>query len=209
MAQYCATSDITDYVDFDSDATVDNNLISDLITRASKIIDNHCGRNFDAAVAVPLVSSDCTTRLFDAVRDAEGLMLWLDHDLAGAVTITNGDGVAVTTDQYVLLPTNEPPYYAVKLKASSGVAWTYTSDPEEAISIVGHWSYNTTSDNIADITWACVRLVHWLYKQRESSADLDRPLMVEGSGTVIMPTRLPADVLSVLEPYRRMKVWAA
>jgi hypothetical protein len=52
-------------------------------------------------------------------------------------------------------------------------------------------------------------LVHWLYKQRESSADLDRPLMVEGSGNVIMPTRLPADVLSVLEPYRRMKVWAA
>ena len=203
MASYAASSDILDYIDFDSDVTVDTALIADLITRASKRIDDYCGRTFVA------FDSDYTTRYFDALRDIWGPELFFDRDVSILSTVTNGDGAVVTTDQYVTLPTNETPWYGIRLKASSGVAWTYASDPEEAISIAGHWSYNSTSDNLTAVTDACVRMVTWMYRQRESQADLDRPLMVEGTGNILMPTRLPDDVRAILNPYRRAKVWAA
>jgi hypothetical protein len=202
MAQYCTVADVTTYVDFDTDATVDNTLLGDLITRASKRIDDYCGRTFVA------FDSDYTTKTFDALANVWGPELFFGHDLGIVSTITNGDAAVVTTDQYVLLPSEGPPYFTIRLKASSGVAWTYASDPEEAISVIGHWSYNSTSDNLTAMTDACVRMVTWMYKQRESQADLDRPLMVEGSGNILMPTRLPDDVRAILNPYRRAGVWA-
>jgi hypothetical protein len=203
MASYAATSDVTDYVDFGSDANADSDLIDALIVRASKRIDDYCGRTFI------VFDSDYSTRLFDGLRDVWGPELFFDKDISIMSTVTNGDGSVVTTDQYVTLPANETPWYGIRLKASSGVAWTFNSDPEEAISVIGHWSYNSTSDNLTAMTDACVRMVTWMYKQRESQADLDRPLMVEGSGNILMPTRLPDDVRAILNPYRRAKVWAA
>jgi hypothetical protein len=207
---YAASSDFEAYIDFDSDVTQDSDLIDGLLARATSIIDAYCGRVFTVVPVDPasLVASDLATsdtRYFDAARDVDGMELLLDRDLAYVVSITNGDGTTVTTDQYVLLPF-EPPHYSIKMRASSGTTWTYDSDPEQSIAIAGWWSFNSTTDNLPDILHACVRLTHWLYKQRESQADLDRPLMVAGSGNVIMPARLPEDVKSILDPYRIVRI---
>ncbi|MGB3988074.1 MAG: hypothetical protein WBK67_00020, partial [Minisyncoccales bacterium] len=53
-----------------------------------------------------------------------------------------------------------------------------------------------------DIQHACVRLTAFLYRQKDNSADIDRP-MITGDGVTIMPTNLPADVTRLLDRYKR------
>ena len=204
MSAYAATSDLVDWIDFDTDSTVDNALLGDLITRASGVINSYCGRNFDNA-------SDLTAsaRLFDASTDVMGLTLWLDRDLASPasdLTITNGDGTSVANTTVVTLPSDGPPYYALKAKASSSTPWTYDSDPEQSISVTGTWTYQALTPD--PIKQACLRLAQWFYKQRSSDSVSDQPVVM-ASGLTIMPAKLPADVLSMLEPYRYLRMGAA
>lgn len=217
MSSYCASSDLTDWIDFTTDATVDSALLGDIITRASGIINDYCGRVFDAPAALDSdggssdhstdgVLTNLATRYFDPIADVSRMTLFLDKDLASIGVVTNGDAAVVTTDEYVLLPTNESPYYAIKLKRSAGKVWTYTSDPEQSVTVTGWWSYALTVP--AAITHACMRLSQWIYKQRSSDAVSDQPIVL-ASGLTIMPAKLPADVLSMLEPYRRIWIGAA
>lgn len=90
------------------------------------------------------------TRYYDAVRDVlqtDARVLMLDDDLLAVTTLTNGDGVVVASDEYVFEPRNDSPRYAIRLLNSSGVVWTYTTDPENAISNLATWGYHT---NYAD-----------------------------------------------------------
>ena len=102
----------------------DDTLLTDCIVRAEGIIDSTTGRTFEA-------STD-STRTFDGEMDVVGRTLYLDADLCAITSITNGDGGAITAGQVVSEPRNTAPYYALTLKASSGLAWTYEDDPEDA-----------------------------------------------------------------------------
>lgn len=177
-----------------SGGTGDDTLLTDLLARAQAIIDRETGRTFEA-------SAD-STRKFDAVRDVDGPTLYLDEDLAQITSVTNGDGVAVASTNYVAEPRNRTPSYALRLLGSSSVAWTYDDDPENAISIAGRWAYSVSAPD--DIKHATIRLAAWLYRQRSDAAkDDDRPILA--NGVWIMPSRLPQDVASTLAEYR--KVW--
>ena len=180
---YCSLAQLKAYVgatDSDDDA-----LLTDCITRAEAVIDR------------------ATKRTFDAQQDVAGRTLYLDADLCAITSITNGDGAAITALQVVSEPRNHAPYYALTLKASAGLAWTYETDPEDAISVIGRWAYSTTPP--ADIEQACVRLAAWLYRQKDSSSDLDRP-MVSMDGATLLPAQIPADVQRMLQPYVRVAI---
>lgn len=185
---YCTLAEVKQYID--SDEVTDDALIEDLIDYAQKIIDDYCGRVFEA-------SSD-TTRKFSAVDDVEDAVLWLDEDLASITTITNGDGTTVTSSQYVTIPPNDAPYYGIRIRSDQSIAWTYSTYHENAISISGKWAFSTTAPN--SVKHACIRLAAFLYRQRDSSSDFDRPVVVEGSITVL-PGDLPRDVQLILRPY--------
>lgn len=190
---YCSLAQLKTYVgatDNDDDA-----LLTDCITRAEAVIDRATKRTFEA-------SAD-STRTFDAQQDVAGRTLYLDADLCAITSITNGDGAAITALQVVSEPRNHAPYYALTLKASTGLAWTYETDPEDAISVTGRWAYSTTPP--ADIEQACVRLAAWLYRQKDSSSDLDRP-MVSMDGATLLPAQIPADVQRMLQPYVRVAI---
>ena len=77
--------------------------------------------------------------------------------------------------------------------------WEF-DDSDDEISIAGTWGYSATPP--ADIAHACVRLAAFLYRQKDTSADIDRPLMT-GDGVTIMPSAIPQDVKSILDNYRR------
>lgn len=175
-------------------ATTDNDdtLLGALIDRAQSIIDRYCVRTFEASAN--------TERTFDAIKDVSGAMLWIDEDLCSINSITNGDGTTVTSSQYTTQPRNETPYYAIKLLASASVAWTYTTDPEDAITISGKWAYSESAP--ADVVQATLRLAAYLYRQRDNAADLDRAV-IAGNAT-ILPTSLPSDLKMILAPYRRI-----
>ncbi len=191
---YTSNSDLKTYLGIPSATTADDTLLTTLITRAQAAIDSYCRQSFEA--------SGDTTRYFDPTERVRGRTLYLDAPLCAITTLTNGDGNTIASNLYVKEPRNTTPWYALTLKADAGVAWTYTSAPENAISIAGKWAYATTAP--ADVVQACTRLAAYFYRQKENqSAELDRPV-VAGAGVVLLPGTLPSDIKSLLAPYRRL-----
>ena len=172
---------------------IENNADSDLLTtfRASAIA---YIEGPDGAQRLYEVTAD-STRRFDAIRDVDGLTLMLDHDLIGVTTLTNGDGTVIDSSSYILEglggERNTAPYRFIRLKSSSGLTWTYTTDAENAISLVGAWGYSASAP--ARIAQICRELVGWLYRQRGAPNDGtgDRP-MLTGDGVVILPGAVPS-----------------
>jgi uncharacterized phage protein (predicted DNA packaging) len=193
---YVTTAQVKRYINIDTDTTTDDTLIDDLIPRAQAEIDAHCNRTFEASAN--------STRYFNAVehveRDGRNALLYLDNDLCAINSITNGDGTTVTALQYTTQPRNETPYFAIKLLASSGVAWTYDDDPEDAIAISGKWAYSTSAP--ADIVQSCIELVVWMYRRRDTFVDFERPQM-SPDGTYFVPTSMPKGVEARLKRYKR------
>lgn len=173
--------------------TDDDALLTSLIARAQKIIESRTGRVFE--------SSTQEVRYFDGILDVSdnGRILYLDKDLCAIDWIKNGDGTTLKSADYVTIP-QSPPFYEIALLVSSGVVFMYQTDPERAISIRGNWAYSLTPP--ADIVHATIRLTAWLYRQKDTSADIDRPL-ITGDGVTIMPGHLPRDIIDILMYYRR------
>lgn len=180
-------------------------MLAAIITRASGIVDAYTGRIFTPA-------SDLTdaSRYYNPNEDVLGQVLFLDRDLAAATTVTNGDGVVVVASDRVFLPSGEltaisGPFYGIQLKSQSNLTWTYDSDPENSIIIAGSWTYALTTPDV--VTHATLRLSQWIYKQRSSDSVSDQPIVMT-SGLTIMPAKLPADVVDMLQPFRRLRVGA-
>lgn len=190
---YCSTADVKTYLDITS--SDDDALLADLIGRAEEAIDSHCDRIFEA--------SGDTDRSFDAKRDVDGRVLWLGYDLASVNSITNGDGTTVASDEYTTEPRNGTPYYALRLLGSATILWesdSTTGDPEDAITVNGEWAYS--ADAPADIEHACVRLASYYYRQKDAPV-FDTTAMPD-QGIIVVPKGVPADVVKLLEPYRRL-----
>lgn len=170
----------------------DDTLLAALLVRAQAIIDAHCRRTFEAAAD--------TTRYFDAEDDIDGDDLVVDTDLYSVTSVTNGDGTAIASTEYVLEPANHRPAYAICLKDTSSVVWTWSDHHENAISVTGRWAYSLTAP--ADIAHACIRLAAWLYRQKDTSVEVDAVSVTSG-GAVITPSGLPTDVTLLLRTYVR------
>lgn len=192
---YCTLAQVRTWIQYETGQTPDDTLITELIPDAQAWIDSHCTRTFEASAAA--------NRSFDAKRDVKGAMLYLDRDLASITSVTNGNGVAVTSGEYVTEPRNEAPYYAIRLLNSSGKVWECQSDGdcENAIVVNGIWAYGTSVP--ADVKRACIRLIAYWVKEREMVGDVERPMQSE-SGQVMQPASIPKVVIDMLKPYRRL-----
>ena len=179
MTDYTTLATIRSFGSFVS--TGDDALLSAMITAASGMIDNYCGRVF--ATASP------TDRTFykDDGRFA-GDTLHLDEDLAEAAVTISDD----PTVRY--LPSNSFPAYAIVLTDGS---W---ADPTV---VNGYWGYTKTTAP-DDIQIACLRLTKWLYELRETTQGT--AVVVTPDGQVLLPQGLPDDVKSILAPYRKVVV---
>lgn len=180
----------------------DDTLLTALIKRAQGIIDDYCNRTFEA-------SAD-TTRYLDCPTGQGGRLLtdhqygqrrlspptlWLDRDLCAITSIVNGNGITITAGQYITQPVAEKPFYAIRLKSSSGINWTYTDEPTSAIAITGRWAFSVTAPQ--QIVYACERLAAYLYRRRDAQV-FDDTAFAEG-GVVRLPKGLPADVVQILD----------
>jgi hypothetical protein len=191
---YATVSDLKSYLGITSSG--DDGLLSDCLERAQTLIETATNRLFEAA--------EDTERYFDAVADVVGAVLYLDEDLAAIASITNGDSAAtvITSAEYVPEPRNQTPYYAIRLMNSAGLSWDYVDDPENAITVNGKWAYSESAP--ADIVQATVRLAAFLYRQKESNADVDRTVQLP-DGSMVLPSGLPRDVLAIISRYRKVK----
>jgi hypothetical protein len=187
---YALKADVKAYLDVSG--TGSDDLIDDLLDRATAVIDQYTGRTFAAA-------ADTEQTLDAAGKHITARAIYLDRDLCSITTITNGDGIEVASTEYVTVPANETPYYAIRIKGSAGKTWTYSTDWESAITIEGRWAYSTTPPD--DIVHACVRLASFYYRQRD--AQMMDVTAIE-AGVVLKPMGMPADVRMALAPYRRL-----
>ena len=164
-----------------------------LIARAAAFIDDQTGRQFEAA---------SETRYYDPTDPevVNGRFLYLDKDLVSVTTLTNGDSDVLTvTTEYILQPYNDgPPYHTVQLIESGGIYWTYDTDPEIAITLLGSWGYQAAAPT--SIAEACALQAAWYYRAREAGPDQDRTIIA--NGVVIAPASVPMLVDEMIAPYR-------
>jgi len=97
--------------------TTDDGVINDLITEASRYIDGKTKRKFYPRQE---------TRVFDVPG---GRDLWMDDDLLSVISVTNGTGDAIASTEYILLPANYYPKYAIRLTNSTSEYW----QPEDGV----------------------------------------------------------------------------
>lgn len=154
---YLSTATLKTYLGITS--TADDTLLATLITEAQRTIDRMAGTTFE-------IASD-STMYFDARANVRGRDLFFGRWCASITSITNGDGVAVSSSNYVTEPRNATVYHGVRLLGSSTVTWTWTTDPENAIAVVGKWGYSTTAP--ADIAEATKYLAAYAYRSRDNS----------------------------------------
>ena len=183
---YASLSQLQTYLNLDP--ARDEELLNDLLNRATKAIDRFTDRTFTA-------SDD--TRYYGP-EHVEGQDLFLDSDLLSLSSLTNGDGTTLADTTYWLLPRNRPPYSVIRLK--SAYSWSFNTDGEVAVE--GSWGY--AADAPDDIVQACVRLAAFFYRQKD--AQVFGTTAVPGLG-LELPATLPADVRELLAPYRRLWYW--
>jgi len=167
-------------------ATGDDGLLDGLLRTALAIIEARVDRRFMAVTE---------TRTFDA---PDGDRLDLGGDLLEIVTVAL-DEAAVT--DYVTSPRGSGPFYALRRSGVARWAGTATWGSPSTVTITGRWGYSESLPD--DIRHAVLRLAAFLYRQKDTSADLDRPLMAE-SGHIILPGRFPADVAAIVDRYRKV-----
>jgi len=195
---YITATDLKNYMKISGNS--DDTQLALFADRAQHVVDSYTHRVFEWAGAG-------TVKKFTPVSYLDGGDLYDMYTLSLGLnefyeltSITNGDGVAISTSDVVLLPQNITPKYAVRIKSSANKTWTYTTTIEESVSITAKWAYSASAP--ADIVQAALRIGAYLYRQRDGTPDSDRPI-VSADGVVLSAPRIPSDVLELLRPYRR------
>jgi hypothetical protein len=164
----------------------DDALIDSIIDAATEWLDRVVGR--------PLYVVADATRYYDSYMDADGRTLYLDEDLASVTSVTI-DGTELASTEYTTIPRNDTPYYALKIKRGSDYTWTDDNaagdyDPEDAIEIVGKWSYFAAIPD--DLKHHMRRLVDYAYNQKDAGAF--ETTAIPAAGVIEVPQGFPVDV---------------
>jgi hypothetical protein len=169
----------------------DDALLTDLLVRATSMIEQMTRKTF----AAPTATSRTFGRelmLWDGLLKRDYLLLPSGVYVALLVSATDGDNAAIPPTEIDTHPPDAP--YTVLARRDK--RWCGAS---QQATITARWGYSITPP--ADIVHATIRLAAWLYRQRGTANDPDRPTVADG-GLVLLPSALPDDVRSVLERYR-------
>jgi hypothetical protein len=195
---YATAADLRAYIG--ATATTDDTQLGNAVTRAQTEIERQTHRVFEAAADTTRYYTPLYRR--DVLGDLEddGRTLWLGADLCALTSITNGNGTAIALSDVVTIDINVKPWYAIRLKDSANIEWTFTGTPEYSISVVGRFAYSTTAP--ADIVSATLMLGAYLYRRREGGPDTDRNI-ISADGVLMAPARFPTDVSTIIKKYVR------
>jgi len=189
---YASVSEFKSYTRITSTDTTDDAVITNVLDGASRVIDNETRRTFYARTE---------THLYD-VPDTSVLYID-DDDLLTITTLTNGDSEVLTTSDYILLPNNKDPKYAIKIKDASTKTWEDDSsgNDEQVISIVGTWGFSASAP--LDIKEACLQIAANYYHKRFGEGDSSETTITAG-GVVITARDIPASARAILDNYARL-----
>ena len=156
------------------------------------------------------------TRLVDCSAEfIMGNILRLPEEMHTISGIVNGDGVAITADDFVTRPRMSSivdgavvapttvvltarPFYEVQLKTNGRTRWTYRGDWEGAISVTGCWGYSPTPP--APIRVATLDLATHIYKLPENIGRV----IVSPDGVILTPDAIPSHVVGAVAHFARV-----
>lgn len=170
----------------------DDSVFDQLISAASAYMENQTHRVFVAASA---------TRYFDTPLADDARMLFID-ECTGVTSVTNGFGGLIPSTEYLVLPVNSTPKYAIRLKATSSYSWelSTTGDREAAITVVAPWGYSASCP--ADVRSAVESIVVNMYQSRRGQG-ADGIAQITAAGVIITPKDISAYAESVIRQYQR------
>lgn len=189
MASYATVAELKSYINEMSGGVQtsftanEDALLQTFLDEASAEIDRQTGRTFQSVSA---------TRYYWP-EDVTVNTLHLDNDLLAVTTLKNGDGTTISAGDYMLQPDNWTPKQKIRLKTN--VAWTFATDGR--IEVTGTWGFSTSPP--ADIQRACKRLAWFYWMKRTATGETS----VAGDNVAVAPAEYPADVMRVLERYKR------
>ena len=200
---YIELEELKDFLDItDSD---DDDVLEQIIASAESASDHYTGRIFEPkgrhAGHQPHRFTPLPRERFGDVDDTNPRLLWLGScDLSEIQSIVNGDGTVVPSGQYVKLPRNHSPWFAIELKSGSGKIWTYSGNsPEDSIVITGKWCYSLEAPE--DVRMAMFKLCKaWYNGRADSNGERD---ILSTDGVVLVQSKIPSDVTAMLKHYRR------
>jgi len=108
-----------------------------LIEECGKVLESLCNRRFDHVIATYRYD-------YKSVKhggDIDGRELLLRADCQQLLSVTNGDGVTVSTNDYVLLPDNPITHYSSVEITNQTLLWQPGTNARRAIAIRGVWGY--------------------------------------------------------------------
>lgn len=189
------------YLASQSDEPVDDDLLQEFITQAESHIDNSTHRHFEAVVKTRRFHLGTPTAWGDGLISALSIdnprELILDDDLLSITTLQDENGARTfAASDYVLLPTNESPKYAIVLIDD---VWTWVDTPLEAVIVTGTWGWSVEAPD--DIAMATRRLAAFLYRQKDSQV-FDTTAVFEG-GVLTIPQGVPRIVQMIINRYRK------
>ena len=178
---YTTLASLKSWAGFDDDS--EDVVLEALIGSATSIIENYTQRKFE-------IDSE-TDQAFSRLRLHQesrfnGAMLYFYDELADEASAIT-DSPTVT---YV--PEDGPPYYGMY---KSDGSWAYPT-----VTVTGYWGYS--KEPPPDIEIACLRLVKWLYDMKDTTQG--SAAIITPEGKVLLPQGLPADIMKILAPYRRI-----
>lgn len=187
MADLTTLAEVRAYLQKGSGDTDQDTLVSSLITRASKAIENYTGREFNP------VTSTARTFIFD-----NGPLLSLaPYDLRAPSSVvvgveTSGSNTTVAAADYSLRPqpSRDGTYRWIRFSGQRGY-------PNCQVTVTGTWGFAAVPDDVKQ--WAIVTVALWLRRDVaafESTFSLDEDRLER-------PSALPAAVRAGLAQYRR------
>jgi len=186
---YATLAQLKDYLSITSN--VDDALLTDLLVRATAIIEQMTRKTF-AASAASSRTFGREVMLWDGLLKRDYLLLPSGVYIAQLVSATDGDNAPIPLTEIDTHPPDAP--YTVLARRDK--RWCGAS---QQATITARWGYSIAPP--ADIVHATIRLAAWMYRQRGTANDPDRPTVADG-GLVLLPSALPDDVRAVLERYR-------
>lgn len=194
---YCNLNELKKQIypdNLDTD-TVNDIALQQVITAASRWIDNYCGRRFYST------SAD-ETKTF---TPQDGEYLFLPHiDILSVTTLkTDEDGdrtyeTTWATTDYDLLPEDGPPYSYIAVAPQGDYSFP---EHRKAVQIVGLFGYNATNSQPAAVRQACMLLSERLWKRRDAPLGL---VANPAGGDIRLIDSIDPDVEALLSPYRRV-----
>lgn len=193
MAEYCSVPNIKAVGRLNLTGSAYDGDLFEFATAASRWIDRYFGGPNDLFAV-----SAASTRYF-APCDVTGYALKLDKPLLSVTTLTNGDGLAITSSHYRLQPRNGEYYWSIQL-LTTHTGWMFSTDDSE-INVNGLWGYATAAP--APVREAAAMLAGWIYKRYQAALQ-DASINFD-LGQVVYSEAMPKQVRALLDVYGRKK----